>query len=268
MRGGRALLCLALASFGARAAEGVAPDLYQDMVIVTGFDMRSRPAGFARALLDVLVKVSGDPRLAADPRAAAISRHAGALVAGFDYADPMAHRRPHDDQGSYDRSYDLTVRFAPAGVDAALRSLGAKPWAGARPVVVPLIAVQGREKPWVGTYLLTADGAEGAAQRASLANAAARYGLVVVLPTEAELAARGVRLGDVPPERSTEEAGSVSVVGSIEYRPDALGWVAAWRTRAGSVDHRSSVSGVSFDAVFDRMVGEVAVLGSGSGVLQ
>ncbi len=45
-------------------AETAGPSLYTAMAIVTGTDMRSRPAGFARCLREVLVKVSGNPALA------------------------------------------------------------------------------------------------------------------------------------------------------------------------------------------------------------
>ena len=260
---GAAILVMLFAMHAA-ALEGMAPELYQDTVIVTGTDMRSRPAGFTRALIAVLVKVSGNPRLTTDKRAAALAAHADALVTGFDYVDPMARRRPHDDQGSYDRSYDLTVRFDPARVDAALEGLGAQPWTGPRPAIVPLIAVRGTEKPWVGTYMLTADADAGSAQRSSLANAAARYGIEVRLPTKAELVARGLWLEDLSKEGPASDPASVSIVGSIDYRPEAFGWVAKWRTRFGAVDHRSALSGVSFDTAFDRMVQEAVILGSGS----
>lgn len=252
---------------GARAATDVPPALYQDTVIVTGTNMRSRPSGFARALLDVLVKVSGDPRLETDPKAVAISKHADALVAGFDYVDPIAHRRPHDDQGSYDRSYDLTVRFEPVGVDAVLSSLGARPWGGVRPVVVPVFVVRGSDPPWAGTYMLSADGDEGGPLRTAFANAATRYGIQVRLPTEAELAATGVTVAGNLPDRAVEDPAAMSLVGSITYRPEALGWAASWRIRFGSVDRHAAESGVSFDAAFDRMVREAVVIASRSGPL-
>ncbi len=75
--------------------------LYQAMEIVTGTDMRERPRGFALCLADVLVKVSGDPRLRADPRVTALAPHAADYVASFNYVDPIAGTRPHDDQGTY-----------------------------------------------------------------------------------------------------------------------------------------------------------------------
>lgn len=261
----RTLLAVALLT-GWTAAGSAQPDgFYAATVIVTGTDMRSRPAGFAQALLEVLVRVTGDPRLAADARAAALARRADALVASFDYFDPIAGRRPHDDQGSYDRSYDLTVRFERARVDEALQSLGSRPWTGPRPQVVPLVRIRGADPPWVGAYLLTADGASGAAQRTAFANAAAKYGIEVRLPTAAELEARGIRLDAELSGRAVPDPQVISVVGTVDFRPAALGWVGAWRTSWGAVDRQSTVSGVSFDAAFDRMVGEAVTLASGAG---
>jgi hypothetical protein len=245
----------------------VPADLYQATVIVTGTDMRSRPAGIARALLEVLVKVTGNPRLAADPRAVALGSRANSLVLGFDYFDPMAGRRPHDDQGSYDRSYDLTIRFNPSRIDDAARSLGSRPWAGSRPAVVPLIEIRGWDPPWVGSFMLTVDSPSGSAQRIAFKNAAAKYGLEVRVPTLAELEARGIRFGAPLPARSVQDASAVSIVGSAEFRPAALGWVASWRTWWGAVDHEAKLSGVSLDEIFDSMVREAVTLASGSGTL-
>ena len=84
-----------------------ATDLYQSTAIVTGTDMRSRPAGFARCLRDVLVKVSGEPRLIQDARVAELGRRADAFVVSFSYVDVMAGIPIHDDQGTYDRPRSL-----------------------------------------------------------------------------------------------------------------------------------------------------------------
>ena len=104
-------------------------ELYRATIIVTGTDMRSRPFGFAQALRAVLVNVSGEPRLGDDPRVSALAAHAGALVASFDYVDRMAGLKVHDEQGTRDRPYYLTVKFVPARIDKALgiwgRGLGA-----------------------------------------------------------------------------------------------------------------------------------------------
>src|SRR5882672_6020487 len=112
---------------------------YQAYAIVTGTDMRQRPWGFAQCLREVLVKVSGDPRLKDDPRVADLAEHADRVVAAFDYVDLMAAYKKKDDQGSYDRPHRLTVHFDPAKIDDALMQLGARPWRGERPAVVPVL---------------------------------------------------------------------------------------------------------------------------------
>jgi hypothetical protein len=52
--------------FWAAVGRAIAEDIggfYRANAIVTGTDMRQRPWGFARGLREVLLKVSGDPRL-------------------------------------------------------------------------------------------------------------------------------------------------------------------------------------------------------------
>ena len=86
---------------------------YEADAIVTGTDMRQRPWGMAQCLREVLVKVSGDPRLKDDPRVLELAASADRYVASFDYVDLMAGIPKKDDQGSYDRPHKLTVRFRP-----------------------------------------------------------------------------------------------------------------------------------------------------------
>src|SRR5580658_366818 len=116
------LLCVVCAGIllTAVAAPTAAEDtgaLYSANAIVTGTDMRQRPWGFAQCLTEVLVKVSGDPRLKDDPRVAGLAEHADRFVVAFDYVDLMAGIKKKDDQGSYDRPHRLTVRFDPAKID-------------------------------------------------------------------------------------------------------------------------------------------------------
>src|SRR5258708_15146559 len=153
----------AFAASPAHAQEADA--LYQAVAIVTGTDMRSRPTGFAQALREVLVKLTGEPLLLRDPRVAELAAHADTLVLSFDYVDQLAGVPRHDEQGTYDRPHDLTVRFDPARIDAALAALGEQPWRGARPAIVPGLAVRGFGAP----YLLSAESPAGAQPRAAFA---------------------------------------------------------------------------------------------------
>jgi len=102
------LLAFVLAALSTATAPARAEDVgvfYQAYAIVTGTDMRQRPWGMAQCLREVLVKVSGDPRLKDDPRVLELAAHADRFVASFDYVDMMAGIPKKDDQGSYDRPH-------------------------------------------------------------------------------------------------------------------------------------------------------------------
>src|SRR5947207_1364217 len=189
-------------------------DLYQAYAIVTGTDMRQRPWGMAQCLREVLVKVSGDPRLRDDPRVIELAAHADRLIASFDYVDMMAGIPKKDDQGSYDRPHKLTVHFDPAKIDATLAELGQIPWRGERPVVVPLLRVSGRKPP---SYVLSAEIPAGEEQRGAFINAAGEFGMTVRMPSQNDLTAWGASVDHFPfakqaPEPKPNEA---IVVGTL-----------------------------------------------------
>ena len=237
--------------------------LYTAMAIVTGTDMRSRPGGFLTCLHEVLVKVAGEPRLLADPRLAAATAHPETLVTAFDYFDPIAGRRPHDDQGSYDRSYDLTVHFDPARVDALLATIGQSPWHADRPTIVPALLVRGLGTPHRLTYLLTAEAPEAAAQRASFANAAQKYGMPVRIPTAAEFADWNFNTDRPPSAPLPPRPGEAVVQGLLVFRPEALGWVGNWQASWNGTNHTWGVTGVGYDVAFDTLVRGMLRLASG-----
>jgi hypothetical protein len=247
------VLCALLYVFAPIArAEGLSA-LYQSDAIVTGTDMRQRPWGFAQCLREVLVKVSGDPRLHDDPRVVALAEHADDLVAGFDYVDLMAHLKKNDDQGSYDRPHRLTVRFDPLKIDALITELGDTPWRGERPVVVPVLMVTGPRPP---PYVLTAETPRGVNQRGAFVNAASEFGIGVRMPGEAEIA----RL-----RRAGEKPGEAIVTGTLEWSETLPGWVGKWHMRWHGGERDWGIEGVNYDAAFRDIVRGVVTLASGKG---
>jgi hypothetical protein len=265
------LVILALARVGPAAAFSAPPtkpieelldsnDPYQAFDIVAGYNLeRTRRAGFAHCLPEVLVRVSGEPRLEHDPRVADLAAHADALVASYDYSDFLVRMGPvHDDQGTGDeRPYDLVVRFDHAKIDAVLRDLGTSPWQGPRPQVVPVLAVKG----FTGTYLLSAEVKAGAEQRGSLAAAATQYGLPLRVPSEAELASWGVAAGGFP----SPQEGRALVAGTLYFDEAKPGWVGSWRMRWRGADYAWGISGVNYDEAFRSLMRGVARVASGHG---
>ena len=240
---------------------GVGPD-YRATAIVTGTDMRQRPWGFAYCLQEVLVKVSGDPRLKHDRRVAELAKRADRLIAAFHYVDMMAGIPYHDDQGTSDRPHALTVWFDPKKIDAALASLGDKPWHGRRPVIVPVLLVEGPKPP---PYLLDAETPRGAEQREAFDNAASGYGLKVRIPTAAEIEAWGISVGHLAPPAAGARPGEAVVAGTLAWNEKLPGWVGRWRSRWQGVEHEWGIGGVNYDAAFRNIVEGVELLASGNG---
>jgi hypothetical protein len=249
----------ALTAAMARAQDN--PALYQATAVVTGTDMRQRPLGFAECLTEVLVKVSGTPRLSNDPAVAALAAHADTLVEKFGYIDPWAWILHHDDQGTYDRSYELTVSFNPAKIDAALVTLGAPPWRGPRPLLTPIIIVRRDDTP----YLLSIENPRATEMRATIVRLASAYGLGVHFPTEDELAAWGVGLIGPPAPLGTPDTGQLRVTGALNLNVQAAGWVGSWQMRTEGVEHDWQISGVGFDQAFENMVRGAVMLAHGTG---
>ncbi|MBV9521169.1 MAG: DUF2066 domain-containing protein [Alphaproteobacteria bacterium] len=255
------LFSMALLALGAPPGSAQETRFYEASAIVTGTDMRSRPSGFAQCLREVLAKVSGEPRLAKDPRVAALAAHADRFVLSFDYVDLMAGIPRHDDQGTYDRPHDLSVRFDKDRIDAALAELGEHPWRGERPVIVPALLVHGP----AATYLLSAENPAGAVQRASFAVMAEEFGMKVRFPSAAELADRGSAGNDVPVAQAASDPGEALVTGMLEFQEALPGWVGSWRMRWHDADYAWQIRGVNFDEAFRDIVRGVVRVASGHG---
>ena len=253
------LVCLVLITIGARAQDS--PALYQATAIVTGTDMRQRPLGFAETFKEVLVKVSGAPRLADDPKVAELAVQADSFVSSFTYVDPRAWILHHDDQGTYDRSQELTVHFDAAKIDALLNSLGASPWHGPRPLLTPIVIVRRNEIP----FLLSASAPRGAEMRDTIVRLASQYGFGVHFPTEDDLAAWGITLFGFPAPLGAPDPTQLWIAGSLNWDVHAPGWVGTWEVRTGGTDHEWKISGVGFDQAFDSMIRGAVLLAHGTG---
>ncbi len=244
-----------------------ADELHETQAIVTGQREPERLHALPDCLEDVLVKVSGDPRLIGDRRLVPLKANAENFVASFRYHDRMSGIPVHDEQGTRDRPYDLTVSFEAAKIDAALRSLGLEPWEKPRPRLALFIGVQNGPTP----YLLTSDGERGLEQKLSLEAAAYKRGMSIVLPNVSMLAAAEVRfdrLSAIDPQRwqalGKDAGGEAALVGTLYWIEQEFGWRADWRLVSHG-DHRWQIRGVTFDAAFrNAMEGSAQIL-SGHG---
>jgi hypothetical protein len=259
---------LLLAAAGHAAAETAVDDLYQAQTIVTGQGEANRLIGFVPCLQDVLVKVSGDPRLLGDARVAQLAKDAQTFVTGFKYHDRMAGLPLHDEQGTRDRPYDLIVSFDPDKIDAALRSLGATPWSATRPRLAVFVAMRNG----LANYLLDRDGDRARDQRASLAAAAAKRGVPIVVPDAGALAAAGLTVDALPQAElarldavAGRLAGDAALVGRMVWSDAPPGWIADWRMAWHGTAYQWQARSISFDAAFRAALAGAAQVLSGHG---
>ncbi len=236
------LAALVMLIFGAATAAEI-DDLYQGQTIVTGEREETRGPGFAECLEDVLVKVSGDPRLIGDPRVAEMAKQAGIMVGEFRYHDRMAGIPHHDEQGTRDRPYDLIVRFEKAKIDAALRSLGRAPWTASRPRIVVFLGMRNL----LASYMLAEDG-DRALEQAGVSFES--------LPAAdlARLDAAAQAMG-----------GDRALVGRMAWSDEAMSWVADWRLRSAGETEQWQVRSLTFDDGFRKALGGAAQILSGNG---
>ncbi|NEU98101.1 DUF2066 domain-containing protein [Bradyrhizobium uaiense] len=249
---------------GAMAADG----LYRAQTVVTGQGEPNRIIGFGVCLEDVLIKVSGQPMLARDRRLAAYKSKAKEFVSSFDYHDQYAGKPHHDEQGTRDRPYDLTVDFDDKKIDGILAKLDLKPWRSQRPVLGVFVEMQHGPKD----YIVTSDGTQSDLQRDALAAAAGKRGMRFVLPSAPALTSANVtpaELLKMPAPKLTSivapRGGEAILVGRLVWDDGDLGWATRWQMAWGGKDYTWQFRGVTFDEAFRRGIGGAAQVLSGNG---
>ncbi|RJF80641.1 DUF2066 domain-containing protein [Oleomonas cavernae] len=232
--------------------------------MVTGQGEAERARGLAQCLPEVLVKVSGDPRLAADPRVEPLAARAGEFVASLEYEDRMKALPVGDEQGTRDRPFFLRPTFDAAKIDTLLGELGTTAWGADRPVVA-VIAVAHRD----GDTWIVARGIKGVtrgAQVEALDAAGRRFGVPIALPQVDRLDALGLTPAAPPPAAIIKALGADALlVGDMTWDEARLGWRTDWRMVNDQATKSWSVEGVSFDDAFRAGVGGAARILSGHG---
>lgn len=263
------LLLVALLAAGQTIAQtSDLGSLYQAQAIVTGTGEENRKLGFGECLREVLVKVSGDQRLADDLSVTALLEDAGQYATSFSYRDRLEGIPIHDEQGTHDRPHDLTCIYEPARIDEVLASLGSRPWLERRPELVLLLAVRDSKR----TFALARDSAESPYMVESFLAAARPLGMTVSVPDRQTLSAAGldpaaIRNSDIAALDVVAKGagGDMALAGSIEWSDADLGWVVEWRLDLARKTHRWRTSGVSFDEAFRVGLRGAAQILSGNG---
>jgi hypothetical protein len=256
------LAVLALVSTGAAAYASELVDLYRAQAIVTGTAEPERTRGFRAGLVDLVVKLTGDARLADDERLRPLLEQPHRFIERFNYEDRLKGLPVHDEQGTRERPYYLRMRFKAQAIDDVLARLGLARWPAERPT----LAVWLRIETAAGAYVLSASGPEGYGQRAAIVETAERRGVPIVLP-EADGSSSAVSFDDIAandtatlslasPGADAVLAGVLSVTENGYWD---ITWRFAWRNQARSWTLRE----VSFDAAFKNGLEIAALIFSG-----
>lgn len=241
-------------------------DLYRAQVFVTGERAETRDPALLQGYRDVMVKVSGDPRLLSDKRLDA--GFDPSVVHTFSYRDLMAGIPKHDEQGTRDRPFELTIDYAPDKIATALAALDHKAWYEDRPQVLVLIGVElGPSR-----FILTDEGEPGSVQRQALLTSARRYGVPIVFPTRAMLEASGLTADALKApdpaalEPLLKKAGADRLfAGHMVFSDQVLGWIARWQLPESGNTYRWGIEGVNFDEAFRNAIRGAAQALSGNG---
>jgi uncharacterized protein len=246
----------------ARAADS----LYRAQTILTGQGEANRIIGFAVCLEDVLIKVSGSPKLAGDPRLQAYRSHAADFVKTYRYHDRMSGTPTRDEQGTRDRPYDLFVEFDEDKINGALTELGLKPWL-ARPVLGVFAVMELGAR----SFIVTSDARQSDLQRDSLRAAADKRGMSIVLPDDAALAQSNLTATGLAPMPSSAlapvlapQGADIVLIGHLRWDDADLGWATDWRIDWQGQPHHWQLRGVTFDEAFRRGIGGAAEILSGN----
>lgn len=237
-------------------------DLYFAQTIVTGTEEPERTRGLRDALTEVVIKLTGDPRLAGAKRLAPLLEDPAPLVERFAYEDRMKDLPVRDEQGTRERPHFLRVWFKPEATDKAIADLGLRQWGKDRPPVSVHLAISTGS----GAFWLAREGERGALQRAVLIEAAQRRGLPIELSNAKDAPWMGPPLiedAQAADSLASKVAQSgAALIGTLTVRDDGT-WRARWWLAGKKSQPKplpgADAEGVSFDVALKRAI-DAAVL--------
>jgi hypothetical protein len=235
--------------------------LYRAETIVTGVEEPERTRGFRAGLTDVIVKLTGDVRLAGSDALKPLLDKPHPFVEAFEYEDRMKDIPVHDEQGTRDRPHFLRMKFKSEAVDDELRSLGLSRWGSDRPMLAVWLGI----RTAVGAYILTSGGEDGYGQRAVLTETAERRGVPILLPDAGAHAA--VTFDDIGSEKlhKLEDASPMAdaLLSGVLSITETGYWTMIWRLDWKGRTRTWGMEEVSFDTALKDGLQTSALIFSG-----
>ncbi|MBP0439303.1 DUF2066 domain-containing protein [Tianweitania sediminis] len=247
-----ALLAAASLAFQLWPASAATVDLHAATVIVTGrSNLAERTRGIREALPLVITRLSADSAVGQRAIEQGLQDQAETLVRDLEYRDRKEGIQISDEQGTRDRSFELTVHFDPAAIDAMVAQLGGTVWSGERPEVAVALIIDDS----VSRFLLTEGSDRGYGQRLALNDVSEALALPVVLPKAS---------GDPVDAQAAQEAAlsefPVKLAGEMTVTSAGY-WNTDWRLEApDGVAERFATSETTFDVAIEEALRRSAKL--------
>lgn len=259
-----AALALLLAT---HAGAEVVPDLHMAEIIVAGKSEATWGDAIRAGFVQVAVKRTGAPDMAASRAFVRLSGLAGGLLARHEYVELAPDPATRDAKPSAPGPHLYRLWFKPAETDAVLKGAGLDFWPPDRPRVLLLVTINAGEP--AGSLALSRTVEAGAPVRAVLLRAAHVRGLPVVLPESdatdqrifASYAARRDPHFPVRMLKARYGADAVAVL-LLELDQASSKWDSHWDLGVGPATGTGSLSGVGLDQAIrgfiDGIVGVLA----------
>ncbi len=245
------LLALLLGQFASWRAH--AADLYTGSVTVANQGAGERARALPLALRQVLVKVSGDAGVAADPSVTEQLGRAGALLTQTNYRDEVVAGA----SGGQSTVTTLLAEFDRPGVDAILRGAGRPIWTAQRPALLAWLVIEsGAARQVASANQSTALGA--------LLRQAEQRGFDVVLPTwdyqdQGRAPIESLWLGEMRAVRAASTRYGTRAVVLARLRRTADGWNSRYTLidlgRQGKSDEWLAIHANASEALADAIDG-------------
>lgn len=245
-------------SYGAASAKPAQDmaELYKAETIVTGTGKTERLRGFIIGAEQVLIKLTGHPKLVKTERARSIFALAPGLIANHSYEDRLKNIPIHDEQGTRDRPHILRMSFDPQKFDTALKRAGIKKWEGKRPAVAVWIGIREARK----RYVLSRDGDQGYGQREVLKDASKLRGIPVILPEDGQ---EEIDYNDIVKRNwsallsASRPLGADAILyGTLEFDGN-IAWNSQWVVAGGQAYAKWKLAGTTFDKALKDAIDRV-----------
>ncbi|TWI58584.1 hypothetical protein IQ22_00290 [Pseudomonas duriflava] len=232
------MLCLPLLSQPVTAE--VVEGLYQVREPVSSQSPADRDAALAKALQDLVIRLTGDPQATQKPALAEMLKDPQQLITQYGYdAGPPA---------------GLVINFDPASINRTLTQAGLPIWGANRPVVLAWWLNDSE----TGSTLI----GDGQAAAEPLRRAARNSGLPLRLPL-ADLSeqlvgtAETIDAGKPDALREASERYNADALLTVHAKQVGNGWQAQWRMWTGTATEQGSAQGADNDALVSAILQDI-----------